>query len=275
MTTLTEKLNALILALGTKLDTLDTAIALTNTKLDALIASSGGTADYSNIITAIESGTESNATWLNAVWSESLNIVNSIGNIDVSSPVGWSVRELLANLQTAIDAAPSDRNQNPSPSGEGWTRQVAWRGYGALVIGGTTYNVWCPVFAIATQPHSLERQANESDTRYNYLCDYAGFKTMQVGWNCTNHVQPIYIAAYPKTLIITENYSNAFLTDFDLSSVIIYPQEGTASSQGSHEVDTWARNAQAFGSSDTVAEWFVFYPSGLQPFTLDFWWRSV
>jgi hypothetical protein len=275
MTTLTEKLDALILALGTKLDTLDTAIALTNTKLDALIASSGGTADYSSIVTAIESGTESNATWLNAVWSESLNIVNAIGNIDVSSPVGWSVRELLANLQTAVDAAPSDRNQNPSPEGEGWTRQVAWRGYGALVIGGTTYNAWCPVFAVTTQPHSLERQANESDTRYNYLCDYAGFETMQVGWNCTNHIQPAFIGAYPKLLTITESYSNAFLTVDVGADLNIYPQEGTAAIQGSHEIATRSQNAQAFGTGDLVAEWFVFYPAGQQPFTLDFWWRSV
>lgn len=279
VTNLTTKFTALATTLGGKLDTIQTTLESLSAKVDTLATQ---TSDYSSIIAAI-TGILGDGNYtltdiamrLDAIWENTSNILLAIGAFEYE-PANYTVKELLALLQTSIDSQPTDKpkTQNDVPYSGTWLRQASWKAYMPRSYSGTLYNVYSPVFSPIDNPYTLFRKDSSDNKRSIYLCDYGGTNTMSVAWNTTGHVLPVFVASLTKSLVIAGEIDNSF-DDFSfLLDCSVYPGEGSIQATGSMDVATFAVNAQACGHGDNVVEWFVLYPEGVTPTYLDFFWRA-
>ena len=261
MTTLTEKI-ATILA-----------------KMDTIIS---GTADYSAITAKIDITNTRLNTLLTLVGAQNRNIeaiLAAIGTLE-SDPANYTIKELLALLQTSVDTQPTEKAGQNVPPGLAfacgpWIRQTGWLDAGWIGSVGAGMQHWTPVFSgtvqVGASIYTIESQPNSDHTRHLYRAtDQNGTSAnVCIGWNVTAHPAPSLVRCLNYEITST-NPANWF---YPLSQIVntptIYPQEGVLPAIDAVSFETRTQTPNVVTIGDIVLECLVGF-DGIAPSYLDF-----
>jgi hypothetical protein len=261
MTTLTEKL-APILA-----------------KMDTIIS---GTADYSVVTAKIDITNTRLNTLLTLVGAQNRTIeaiLAAIGTLE-GDPANYTVKELLAMLQTSVDTAPSEKTgQNVPPSSAfacgPWLRQHGWLNAGWIGSIGTGMDHWTPDFSgtvqVGASLYTIESQPNSDHTRFLYRAiDQNGTSaSVCIGWNVTAHETPSLVRCLNYE-IASNNPDNWFYPLSQIvSTPVIYPQEGILPAIDAISFETRTQTPNIIMIGDIVFECLVGF-DGIAPLYPDF-----
>jgi hypothetical protein len=209
MSNLSAKFSALETALTGKLDTiigkLDDLLAIPEGSNDDVVAAIG------RIISRLDTAQAMGGS-RNVLLSD---IRDAIGAI-TTYPPNYTVRRLLALLQTSIDAIPADYAGNEPPGNTyacgPWTRQIAWTLVGSGLTfttpgipGGYAVDVYVPVFPAISSPIPLIVQ----DTSLGFQMIRAESGSCNVCFGC-NRTGDDNISTPARHLIWKTFLSNAY-----------------------------------------------------------------
>jgi hypothetical protein len=261
MTDLSSKFGAVTAQLDTiiaKLDDLTTAVS-----------ASGGNADIVDAIEDVLSRLDTAQTMNGSRNVLLAAILSAIGDIS-GYPPNYTVRRLLAMLQTTLDEEPPQLINNPSPGAEfacgPWTLQTGWALVGIYSLSGTAYKAYTPWFDNVTSPFPLGFQSNPSNTRRIIGAVGPSDRDICLGWNTTGHTEPAAIGYIGKTLTTAENWFD----DFANASFVWIETPQMPVGVVSAATHAYANGAW-IATGDVCVEYIVLYPFDMPaPTWLDF-----
>lgn len=254
MTDLTGKFNGLENALATRLDTVITLLQQVNSNLIELQNAQPNMGAVLGRLDTLQSmaGTRNNVI---------IDILHAIGGIQ-TYPANYTVRRLLAMLQTALDSEPGELGPTlgaPSCAGADaeWVQCTGWGDLGERSYNGNTYHVFSPQFGSNLQNYGLIGLLNVGNQRSIYKNINVSDSPIAIGWNFPQGQAPAILIKRVETLAgDSTDWADRPLSDYSYVT-------GNLVASGCNETITSGFAAGEINPGDIIVEYFFLFGTGI------------